>query len=198
MSERDAIELVSPHCDIESRLEVVPPSARIRGVYIKSVSTVLQAAGCFGEYERLFPNESWSSFKAYPLSTHLIRLAAGGAVLAGTPEKVHEGMWEIGRNNAIAVSSSLLGRTMLRLLSKDPVKLTEQGLAARRQTCLYGWWGIKARGERMLEVEYRNEYMWLESAIAGAAIGTFEVCDIDPQVETRLDDRFNGSTLIRW
>jgi hypothetical protein len=45
---------------------------------------------------------------------------------------------------------------------------------------------------------YREEYLWIESAIAGAAQGTFEACGLSPTLETRLQDRFNGSTVVRW
>jgi hypothetical protein len=34
--------------------------------------------------------------------------------------------------------------------------------------------------------------------MAGAARGTFEACGLSPVLGTRLKDRFNGSTLVRW
>jgi hypothetical protein len=76
--------------------------------------------------------------------------------------------------------------------------LCEQGLATRRQTVSYGHWSLIRHSEREMEMRYRNEYLWIESYIAGAAQGTFESCGIVPMLETSLSDRFNGATTIRW
>jgi hypothetical protein len=87
---------------------------------------------------------------------------------------------------------------MLRLLANDPVRVTEQGLAARRQTFQYGQWSIQRLDGRALRMVYQEEYIWIESAIAGGAVGAFESAGVKIVTETQLTDRFNGSTLIRW
>lgn len=191
------IDLVSPYCDIVERLEVVPPSARVRGLYLSSLESVLQHAGRVGLYHEFFRGERWSPVRMYPLRDYMIRLAVAGASLH-SPERVHEGMRDVWRTNATTFATSLLGRTMLRLLSHDPVRLTEQGLAARRQTYHYGHWEIVRHRPRSIEMVYREEYIWIESAIAGGAIGAFESCGIEAHLETRLINRFDGSTLISW
>lgn len=157
----------------------------------------MKQAGALSRYQELFPGDRWSSMDLYPLGDWLLRVACGGALLA-SPERVHEGMHELSRSNATAFATSLLGRTMVRLLSKDPVRLAEQGLAARRLTHQYGHWEIARHGPRCIEMIYREEYAWIESIIQGAAQGTFEACDVEPRMETQLKDRFNGSTVIRW
>jgi uncharacterized protein (TIGR02265 family) len=192
-----AIQLVAPHCDIVSRLEVVPPSARVRGLYLRSFETVLQRAGCAQLYREYFEGERWSPIRMYPLRDYMIRLAVAGASLR-SPERVHDGMHDVWRTNATTFAASLLGRTMLRLLSNDPVRLTEQGLAARRQTYQYGHWEIVRHGARAVEMVYREEYLWIESAIAGGAVGAFEACGIEANLETKLLNRFDGSTMITW
>jgi uncharacterized protein (TIGR02265 family) len=192
-----AIELLKPHCDIAERLEAVPPSARVRGLYLKSFEGLVQRAGKAELYESFFGGERWSAVRMYPLRDYMTRLAVAGASLRGV-EHVHEGMHDVWRTNATTFASSLLGRTMLRLLSNDPVRLTEQGLAARRQTYQYGHWSIVHHGPRSIEMVYREEYIWIESAIAGGAAGAFEACGIKAQLETKLINRFDGSTLISW
>jgi uncharacterized protein (TIGR02265 family) len=192
-----AIQVVAPHCDIVSRLEVVPPSALVRGLYLRSFETVLQRAGRIQLYREYFEGERWSPIRMYPLRDYMIRLAVAGASLR-SPERVHEGMHDIWRTNAATFAASLLGRTMLRLLSHDPVRLTEQGLAARRQTYQYGHWAIKRHGPRAVEMVYREEYLWIESAIAGGAVGAFEACGVEAKLETKLLNRFDGSTMITW
>ncbi len=192
-----AIQIVAPYCDLVSRLEVVPPSALVRGLYLRSLETVLQRAGRPQLYRDCFEGERWSPIRMYPLRDYMIRLALAGASLRA-PERVHEGMHDIWRTNATTFAASLLGRTMLRLLSHDPVRLTEQGLAARRQTYQYGHWEIVRHGPRAVEMVYREEYLWIESAIAGGAVGAFEACGIEAELETKLLNRFDGSTMITW
>jgi uncharacterized protein (TIGR02265 family) len=193
----DAIELVAPHCDIVERLAVVPPSARVRGLYLNSFDPLLERAGKAALYRRYFADERWSALRMYPLRDYLVRLAVAGAALRG-PESIHDGMHDVWRTNATTFATSLLGRTMLRLLSRDPVRLTEQGLAARRQTYQYGHWAIVRHGPRSIEMVYREEYIWIESAIAGGAVGAFETCGIKADLQTKLIGRFDGSTLITW
>src|SRR5882672_10266601 len=153
-----AIQLVAPYCDIVERLEVVPPSAQVRGLYLKSLEAIVQRAGRVGLYREYFSGERWSAIRMYPLRDYMVRLAVAGAALH-SPERLHEGMHDVWRTNATTFASSLLGRTMLRLLSRDPVRLTEQGLAARRQTYQYGHWSIVRHGPRSIEMVYREEYI---------------------------------------
>jgi uncharacterized protein (TIGR02265 family) len=192
-----AIELVAPYCDIVGRLKAVPPSAQVRGVWIKNVEKQVERLGRTATYREYFPGDNYSSLSFYPIEDLLIRTACGGALVA-SPERVHEGIAVLGRGNAESFMASLLGRMMLGMFSRDPVRLLEQGLAARRQSCRYGHWEIHLRSEREVEMVYQNEYWWIESAVAGAAQGTFEACNITARIETKLIDRFNGSTFFRW
>ncbi len=192
-----AVALVDPHCDLVERLALVPPSARVRGLYFQSIRAEVAKRGQATEYGRYFPDDRYSAFPFYPLTELLVRLACAGALVAG-PARVHEGMALVARANARAFIDSLLGRLLLRMLARDPVRLTEQGLAARRQSVTYGRWEIRRPGPRAIEMVYANEYWWIESALAGAAQGTFEACGLDVELATTLVDRFNGSTFIRW
>lgn len=192
-----AWKLVVPHCDIEERVRLVPPSAHIRGLYHRSVLNVLKQEGKLDTYHEYFPAEHWSALSFYPLTGYMLRLAVAGALLTA-PESLHQGMHLAMRLNSITFASSLIGRTLLRILARDPVRLTEQAMAARRQSVNYGEWSIASRGPRFIETTYRTEYVWLDSAVAGSAVGTFEACQINATVQTQLTDRFNGSTLISW
>jgi uncharacterized protein (TIGR02265 family) len=193
-----AIALVAPHCDIVERLEVIPPSAQVRGLWINAVEKQIRKRGKWELYHEYFPDDRYSTFAFYPLAQYLERLACAGAI-AVSPIRVHEGMSLLMRGNAEAFVDSLLGRVMLRVLSRDPVRLVEQGIAARRQSFTYGRWELRRHGERDIELVHQEEYNWIESAIAGSAWGTLAVCNApEGRVETRLIDRFNGSTFFRW
>lgn len=197
MPESRAIALVGSHCDIVERLEVVPPSARVRGVWLRAVEKQLGKRGQLDLYREYFPDDRYSSLGFYPLADFLVRLACSGAIVA-SPEHIHEGMALIMRGNAEAFMDTLLGRMMLRVLSRDPVKLFEQGIAARRQSFTYGRWELRRLGEREMEIILHDEYCWIESALVGAALGTFAVCEVKGDVELKLVDRFNGSGFLRW
>jgi len=192
-----AIALVASHCDIVDRLAVVPPSAQVRGVWIKAIEKQVAKRGQLERYREYFPDDRYAALPFYPLADLLVRVACSGAILT-SPERVHEGMSIVMRGNAEAFMDTLLGRVMLRVLSRDPVKLAQQGVAARRQSCTYGRWELRRLGEREVEIMHRDEYIWIESAVVGAGLGTLAACNVAGKVEARLVDRFNGSTVLRW
>jgi uncharacterized protein (TIGR02265 family) len=192
-----AVALVAPHCDIVARLQLVPPSATVRGIFFRNFEKELERHDKLRAYEEIFPDEKHSALSFYPMADFLVRQAIAGALVA-SPERVHEGMFLIAKGNAMAFMDSMLGRIMLRVLSRDPVRVCQQGLAARRQSFSYGHWELRPHGPNFVEMFYENEYLWIESAVAGGAAGSFEACGVKAQLETQLIDRFNGSTLIRW
>jgi uncharacterized protein (TIGR02265 family) len=191
------MDLVAAHCDIEERLLLVPPSASLRGIYFKAIEKQLAARGVLEPYRGCFTADRFASLSFYPISAYLERLAYAGALVA-SPERVHEGMLSIAKGNARAFIESVLGRLLLRVLSGDPIRLVEQAIAGRRQSTNYGHWGIVRHSERAVDVIYQQEYIWIESAIAGAGLGTFEACGLTVHMENRLVDRFNGSSFYTW
>lgn len=190
------IEEVSRYCDLSERLPQVPPSAKIRGVYCRSIDSALQEAGKLSRYREIFP-DNLATLSWHPMGEFLIRLSVAGALLAG-PENVHDGMLEIGRRNALEFARSLLGRMIVRLLSRDPRKLLLQGVAARRQTCSYGNWQVSFPNERTAVVNMVEEYLYMESYVMGAALGTFDAVGLSVDAQTILEDRFHGRHVLSW
>ena len=187
---------MSKHCDLAERLTLVPPSAKIRGLYFRSIETVLAKDGKVELYRTLFP-EKFSAVRWHPAGEFLTRLAAGAGLLI-SPERVHEGMYEIGRRNAVAFAESLLGRTLLRLLSRDPKKLLQQADAGRRQSTNFARWDISYPDERSAIVDMAEEYQWIDSYALGAAVGTFEAVGLTAQAEAHMTSRFAGRHILRW
>ena len=197
VSPRDALlEQVYQHCDLRERLTLVPPSAKVRGLYFRSIDAVLARAGRAERYRELFP-ERFAAILWHPAGDFLVRLAAGAALLT-SPERVHEGMFEIGRRNAVAFAESLLGRTMLRLLSRDPHKLLQQAVAGRRQSYSYGSWTLTFPAERTAVMTMIEEYLYMESYMLGAAKGTFDAIAVPVRTEVVLENRFNGKHVLSW
>ncbi len=188
-------ELVA-HTDLAERKAMVPASAKLRGLYFKNNITVLRRRGLEEEFREMYP-EQYSAVRWYPVADFLERLAVAGALVSG-PENVHEGMRLIGENNALAFAESLMGRAMLRLLARDPVKLLRQSMAGRRQSCTYGRWDLELIGPGEAVMSMHEEYLWLESNIVGAAIGTFRSVGVDVDVSLELTSKFEGKVTMRW
>lgn len=191
------LEVVGPYCDLESRVEAVPPSAALRGVYLRGVERALEREGKLAAYHEVFGQERTAPLRYYALSDYLIRAAMAGAILRG-PERVHEGLFEVGRYNATSVTESLIGRSVIRLLSRDPRRLCQQGVAGRRLTCAYGHWELEFPSERSAVMHFVEEYCWIESLLLGAAQGTFDMIDPPVRIEVQIDGPFEGSHRVFW
>jgi uncharacterized protein (TIGR02265 family) len=183
-------------CDVQERLTLIPPSAKLRGYYCRSIEAAVEEGGKLKRYRELFPRDL-GTLQWHPAGEILKRLVVGAALLAG-PEHVHEGMLEMGRRNALEFARTLLGRMLMRLLSKDPKKLLLQGVAARRQTCSYGSWQITFPEERMAVMTMTEEYMYIESWLMGAAHGTFDAIGLSLDATCELDTKFVGRHVLRW
>jgi uncharacterized protein (TIGR02265 family) len=191
-----AIAEVSRHCDVLDRLSLIPPSAKARGLYFRSIETALARAGRIERYNALFP-ERFAAVLWHPIGELLVRLVVGGSLLTD-PERVHEGMYEIGRRNAVVFAESLLGRTLLRLLSRDPRRLLQQAVAGRRQSQNYGRWTLEFPEERTAVMTMEEEYLYIDSYLLGAAQGTFDAVGVPVRAEAKLDDRFTGRHILVW
>jgi len=192
----DVIRDLCRCCDLAERLRLLPPSVKSRGVYLVGIDRVLAKAGSFDKFKALFPKRP-SAIPWYHTSDFLERLAVAGALLAG-PERVHQGMFEIGRGNAVTFAESLLGRALIRLLDRDPKRLLKQGIAGRRQGNTHGHWELEYAAEREAVVTMTEEYAYIESYLLGAAQGTFDAIGLPVRAEAVLQDRFNGKHVLRW
>lgn len=192
----DLLEELGEHFDLGARLPLIPPSARLRGLYFRSIESALKEAGKLSTFEGMYPVRvstlGWASTGEF-----LERLAVGAALLCG-PALVGEGMWRIGHRNAVEFAESLLGRMIFRLLSRDPHKLLQQGIAGRRQTVNSGLWEITFPVPCEAVVTIREEYTPIDSYCLGAAVGTFDAIGIPVKAECVLEDRFNGRHSLRW
>jgi len=182
--------------DLEERLSLVPPSAMLRGLYFRNTIAVLRSAGTLPSYEAIY-SESYSAVRWYPLSDFLERSAVAAALLVG-PERVHEGLREIGRRNVLAFSESLIGKMLLRILPRDPVSLLKQACAGRRQSCRYGRWEVTFPEPGKAVMAMFEEYLWIESNVLGAAEGTFAAVGRDVSVTVELDSKFKGRHILTW
>ena len=191
-----AIAEVARYCDVEERAPLIPASAVIRGLYFRSIEDQLVAAGRAQRYREIFPKRH-AALAWYPTREFLYHLVVGAGELLG-PERVHEGMFELGRRNARAFAEGVLGKLMLRVLARDPVKILKQALAGRRQSAKPARWALAFPDERTAVMDLIEEYLYIESYELGAAHGTFEAIELPVRIECKLQERFVGQHILRW
>jgi uncharacterized protein (TIGR02265 family) len=191
-----ALDLVGAHCDLEQRLRDIPPIARARGVWVRPFEGALARRGGMEKYLQIFGTPA-AALSWHSCAEIAARLAVAGALYT-SPSELHLGMRELGRAQAIHFSESLLGRMLLRILSPDPVRVLQQGAAARRQGCAYGHWDHDFSTPGKAIVTHRDEYLWLDSQVLGSAEGTFAAIQVPARFEQRLHDAYNGVTEITW
>ncbi len=191
------IERLDAHCDLAVRLSAVPEGTEVRGVYFRSVVDELARRGLSGAFTDVVGEARRATFTLYPLADYLVWIAFAGSLVT-SPASVHEGMHELLRGNSKYFGESLLGRGLLRLISHDPVRQLHQAVQSKRTITNYGRWVITVEEPRHVEVRHEDEYVWIGSALAGAARGGFEACGVEPQIEVRLEDAYNGVLSFRW
>jgi len=192
----EALAEVSQHCDLRERLALVPPSALMRGQYFRSIEAELGTSGKAARYRALFP-ERRAALGWYPMSDFLKHLTVGAALLR-SPSQVHDGMFQLGRGNAKMFTESVLGRLMLRLLSREPQRVLRQALAGRRQSAKPARWELIFPEERVAVMSLIEEYGYIESYLFGAAHGTFEMIQVPVRIECVMEERFSGKHIFRW
>lgn len=192
-----ALELVGEHCDLAERLALVPPSARIRGLWFGVVEAEMRERGLTPEFRRIFGADHFGTFGFHWAGEYLMRAAVAGALVAG-PTELHAGMHEIARRNATRFADTLLGRTLIRLLASDPLRLAQQGIAARRQTMSYGQWTVGSSGPGTIDIRLRSEYIWIESHVVGSWAGTLETIGVDADMRVEMTGPFDGVIRATW
>jgi uncharacterized protein (TIGR02265 family) len=198
---RDSVaELVRDVCDLEERLPLVPASAQVRGLYFQSTHQEVVRAARYPEFSELLKLRAGYQAKAlqwYPVSEYLRWLAAAAYLIRGKAN-FQQGLFDLGYADATAFVNTILGRAVLRVLSHDPARVALQGVSARKHSVTYGKWTCQRHGEREMSMVYEREYLWIESAIAGAAKGTFDACDVKIEITTSVSGKFAGETRVKW
>lgn len=184
------------HSDLEQRLSGIPVDAQVRGLYLKNVQKVLGRLGAAGDYHALYP-ETYSAIRWYPVRDYLERLAVAGALLRGS-ENLHQGVREIARSNATTFTESLLGRAMLLILARDPVRLLKQAMGGRRLSHNYGIWELFLPEPGKAIIEMKDEYQWMDSYLFGAAEGTFASTEPRVTITCELDSMYRGRHVFSW
>jgi uncharacterized protein (TIGR02265 family) len=194
------VELVRDVCDLAARLPLVPASAQGRGLYFQSIEDEMMRAGQFAEFAALLElpdGHRTKTLQWYPIREYMRWICAAAYLLKGA-SSFDQGLFDLGYAYSNAFMNTILGRSMLRVLSRDPVRLMQQGVSGRKHSATYGKWTCHQYGEREMGMRYEGEYVWIESVVAGAAKGSLDACGVKAEIVTHLTGRFAGETKVRW
>lgn len=190
-------DLLAPHCDLAQRLADVPAGTCVRGLYFRAALDEIARRGLRSAFETVIHDTDRSAFMLYPLTDYLIWIAWAGSLITA-PDKVHDGMRELFRGNVVYFGQSLLGRSLLRLISRDPIRQMHQAIQSKRAITNYGRWSIVDEGPRHVTIQLDDEYVWIESALLGGALGGFESCGVAPSVDVKMRDAYHGDLVFHW
>lgn len=164
---------------------------------MRSLEAALARRGKLAALREWFPDGPTSGVRWYPVASFLPQLAVAGALVA-SPAEVHRGMYEIGFGNALGFVDSLLGRTLIRLLSRDPVRVVQQAAAAQRQSTTFSQWHVELPAPRTARMLLRSEYVWIESYQHGSAVGTYDAIGCPAEVKVTLTTPYDGTIDVSW
>jgi uncharacterized protein (TIGR02265 family) len=184
--------------DLDRRLRETPASAGIRGIWFAMTADYMRRQGQAVEAAwraavRVIPR---TIFRMFPLRDYLRELAFASAVL--DPNNPIEAMRAIWRNTPRYYTSSVIGRSCLRLLRPEPLAAWRWCERHREHFCNYGSWRLEVRGADYIIMHYFDEYLWLEGAHRGGAESLLEACGVEGSVDPEVISRSAGRMHVRW
>jgi uncharacterized protein (TIGR02265 family) len=182
--------------DLERRLQDVPETALVRGVFFNLIEDELNRRGLGGSpvWER-FLGDSKRGYRLYSVREWLTRVTTAAALLHHDPR---EGVREIFSGTARYGPTTPVFRVFQRFLRPDPLSAFRWIERSREFFCNYGRWRVEKRGPGHATIHMFDEYIWIETAHKGGCEGLLRACGVQGEVVADLDDRFNGRLEIRW
>jgi uncharacterized protein (TIGR02265 family) len=180
--------------DLERRLESVPATALIRGIYFRQIEDELRARG-------LVMNSDWSTVRRprihalYGLRDYLRSAATAAALISPDPR---EGLRQLFYGSATYCTRTWFGRVFLRFLKPDPAAAMDWLERCRDFMVNYGHWRLERRGPEHLVLHMFDEYIWIDSMHVGGCEGLLAACGVDGTVRAELDGPFHGRLKVRW
>jgi hypothetical protein len=180
------------YTDLEWRLAQIPDGAGCRGVYLNMVDERAQEFGrdVLREYRSFFKLYRFSSFRLYPVKDYLCRMVKLAQLKFGGPN-IYRGLFELHAASWPAWRKTLIGRTTLGILGTDFHRILMMSRKTVEKSINYGSFDVQG-GPSHYEAQFRNEYVYIEHAMAGGITGLARVCNVNLEIRPELTDPFNG------
>jgi uncharacterized protein (TIGR02265 family) len=185
------------HTDLKWRLSQIPDSAACRGLFFNMLD---ERAGEFGldvrqEYRNYFKVHRFLPFRLYSVKDYLTRMVKLSQLKFGGPN-IHKGLWELQFASWPAWRKTLMGRATVGLLGKDFAAILKMAKTTVAMSINYGSFDVEGGPDRFI-THHKNEYVYIEHAMAGGIYGMAHVCDLEVTLEPKMTDPFNGSLIVQ-
>jgi uncharacterized protein (TIGR02265 family) len=182
--------------DLRSRLDSVPESAAVRGVFFNQLRDSLgrKLSADAATLDR-FVGSARSSHKWYPAREIVRAQAVAGALVHADPR---EGMRYLSRGMASFFSTTWYGRVFQRFLRPQPYEALQWVAFSRDYIANFGSLRLERRGPTRALIHFYDEYCWLDSCQRGGCEGLLEACGVVGTVVAELDTPFRGRLDISW
>jgi uncharacterized protein (TIGR02265 family) len=180
---------------LEQRLQAIPQTAAVRGVFFNLVRHALARRGLHGalRHEPALA-QTHRSYKLYSAREWVAAFAHAGALLHSDPL---EGMALIFGDAPRYYASTWYGQMLRTLLQPDPLPALRWIERSREHLCNYGYWRLETRGPTHVVLHMFDEYMWTE-AHRGGCEGLLAACGVQGSVRASQDTLLQGRLEIEW
>jgi uncharacterized protein (TIGR02265 family) len=184
--------------DLDRRLRETPPNAQTRGVWFAMTADYMRRQGpaVDAAWRAAVKVPSRTIFRMYSLREYMQEVAMAAAVL--DPSDPLGAMRVIWRNTPRYYTSSVIGRSCLRLLRPEPLAAWRWCERHREHFCNYGSWRLEVRGSDHVIMHYFDEYLWIDGAHHGGAESLLEACGVEGNAEPEVISPYSGRMHVRW
>ncbi len=183
---------------LATRLSDVPLASTVRGVWLTMAGDHVKKLGRAeaATWHSAVPQRRRVPFLSYSLREYMEELAVAGAIV--NPKDPAEGMRVVWRASTSMYLTTPFGRSLVRLLSPNPLRCMSWLVDHHDHFCNYGQWSLVQHADRYVTMEMKDEYVWIDSAQRGGAEGLLLALNMKGTVEPELDSRYKGRLHIRW
>jgi uncharacterized protein (TIGR02265 family) len=180
--------------DLASRLSAIPPTARVRGIFLNLLRDDVARRRLLSipELARLLAPRR--SYAFYPARDFVEAYAVAGAIVHSDPL---QGVRQLFTGATTYFSASWYGRAFTRFLQPDPRSALGWIERSRDYVANYGRWRLESRGPEHAVLHLFDEYFWLEGHRGGCE-GLLTACGVEGELLAEQDGLFNGRLDIRW
>lgn len=183
---------------LPKRLDDTPIGAHTRGLFFN-----LAEAAVAKKDRALLPvwraasgaRRRWP-FKLYP-ARDFIREQATAAVLI-EPEDPARALFEMWLSTPSLSPLIKADRFVRYLMGNDPAHALRWLERNRGMMCDYGLWRLEELGPKRFVFHIADEWVWIDSAHRGGAVGTLERCGVVGSVTAEMVSEYDGKLHFSW
>jgi uncharacterized protein (TIGR02265 family) len=181
------------HTDLEWRLAQIPNHAAGRGLFSNMLDDLAGnlSAETQRRYREFFQTYRFSSFKYYPIKDYLTRMVKLSEIHFGA-ENIYRGIYEVQAHAYPTWRETLLGTAAFAILGNDFDRVLRMVCRQIPKAVNYAQMRVLSHQNGLYVIEFQNEYVYIEHAMAGGLIGLGKICDVEVKLEVKLRDPFNG------